>query len=75
MSRPKSNIFNWNHISEKLTPREVEELKTYYKTYHKKCWAYKQAMKQYKKLKLIGNSLSVVFAAGGVSFIGGIWWS
>ena len=29
-------IFNWNHISEKLTPREVEELKAYYKTYHKK---------------------------------------
>ena len=60
-------IFNWNHISEKLTPREVEELKAYYKTYHKKCWAYKQAMKHYRKLKLIGNSLSIIFAAGGLA--------
>ena len=54
----RRNIFNWNHISEKLTPREVEELKAYYKTYHMKCWAYKQAKKHYRKLKLIGNSFS-----------------
>ena len=63
----REKIFNWNHISEKLTPREVEELKAYYKAYHKKCWAYKQAMKKFKKLKLIGNSLSIIFAAGGLA--------
>ena len=60
-------IFNWNHISEKLTQSEVNELKLYYKTYHKKFWAYKRAMKYYKKWKLIGNLLSILFATGGLA--------
>ena len=58
-------IFDWNHISDKLTEDEIIELKACYQTYHRKCWAYKQAVKRFKKLKLLGNSLSIVFASGG----------
>ena len=60
------SIFNWNHISEELTKEEIDELKSYYRTYHKKCWAYKQALKKFKRIKLIGNGLSVLFASGGI---------
>ena len=31
------NIFNWNHISSDLTEDQIEELKSYYITYHRKC--------------------------------------
>ena len=65
MKETKKNIFNWNHISDELTNEEIEELKSYYNSYHKKCWAYKQALKSFKKWRLIGNSLSIVFASGG----------
>ena len=45
---PRKSIFNWNHISDELSDAHIEELKSYYKTYHKKCWAYKQAVKRLK---------------------------
>ena len=61
------NIFNWNHISEKLNENQIEELKSYYITYHRKCWAFKQAAKRFKKWKLLGDILSVVFATGGIA--------
>ena len=57
MSR-KKNIFNWNHISEKLNENQIEELKSYYITYHRKC---------FKKWKLLGDTLSVAFATGGIA--------
>ena len=60
----RRNIFNWNHISSKLTQPEISELKSYYQTYHRKFWGFKQAYKYYKKLRLIGNSLSVIFGVG-----------
>ena len=62
---PPKEIFNWNHISDELSDAQIEELKSYYKTYHKKCWAYKQAVKRLKKWKLLGNSSSIIFASGG----------
>ena len=65
MKEIRKGIFNWNHISDKLTEEQIEELKSYYKTYHKKCWAYQQAVKHLKKWRLLGNSLSIVFAYGG----------
>ena len=49
MKEPRKNIFNWNHISDELTEEQIEELKAYYQTDHKKCWAYKQALKSFKK--------------------------
>ena len=65
MKKPRKSIFNWNHISNKLTEEQIEELKAYYHTYHKKCWSHKQALKNFKKWRLIGNSLSIIFASGG----------
>ena len=63
----KKNIFDWNHISDKLSADEVDELKSYYLGYHRKCWVYKRAYKRYKLLKFIGNSLSVLTASGGIA--------
>ena len=66
MNKTKINISYWNHVSEKLTNEQEKELKIYYKSYHKKCWAYKQATKRLKKWKLFGNSISILFASGGI---------
>ena len=63
----KKNIFDWNHISDKLSTDEVDELKSYYLSYHRKCWAFKRAYKRFKLLKFIGNSLSVLTASGGIA--------
>jgi len=65
MKDKRKSIFNWNHISDGLTEEQIEELKSYYHTYHKKCWAYKKASKHLKKWKLLGNSASIIFASGG----------
>ena len=67
MTDKRTSIFTWNHISERLTKKQIDELKSYYSTYHKKCWAYKKALKKFKKMKLAGNSLSIVFASGGIA--------
>ena len=61
------NIFDWNHISNELTNDQIQELKSYYITYHRKCWAFKQAAKRFKKWKLLGDTLSVVVATGGIA--------
>ena len=66
MKEPKSKIFNWNHISENLKQEEIDELKGYYASYHRKCWAYKQAMKHLKRTRFVGNSASVIFGTGGI---------
>ena len=67
MKEPRKRIFNWNHISDELTEEQVEELKSYYHSYHKKGWAYKQALKTFKKLRLLGNLLSILFASDGIA--------
>ena len=66
MADRKKRIFSWNHISDRLTEDQVDELKSYYKANHRKCWAYKQAVKRYKKFKLIGNTISVLTGTGGI---------
>ena len=67
ISHGLEQIFNFNNVSEKLTDEEINELKSYYKTNHKKCWVYKKAYKKYRKWKLIANSLSIIFASGGLA--------
>ena len=67
MTDHRKSVFTWNHISEDLKVEDIKELKSYYQTYHRKCWAYKQAMKRFKKLKLIGDSASIIFASGGIA--------
>jgi len=59
------NIFNSNHIPDELTEEQIKELKAYYYTHHKKCWANKQAAKRFKKWNFLENSLSIIFASGG----------
>ena len=63
----RKSIFNWNHISKDLPKEQIEQLKEYYRVYHKKVWGFKQAYKSYKRKKYIGNSLALMFAAGGIS--------
>ena len=68
----KHNIFNWNHVSEKLTEDQIFELKALYKFYHKKYWLAKMTHKYYKKAELtcnIGSALLVVTGTvvGGVT--------
>ena len=58
---------NRKSIFDELTEDEVAESKSYYKTYHCKCWAFKQATKYYKRWRLMGNSASVIFASGGLA--------
>ena len=71
MKEPRKSIFNWNHISDELTEEQIEELKSYYGTYHEKCWAYKQASKHLKKWKLLGllTGFASSLATGGISLI------
>ena len=66
MPKQRKNIFEWNHISDKLNQAQIQELKEYYRVYHKKFWCYKQATKSFRRLKLIGNSLAILFASGGI---------
>ena len=66
MTKQRTSIFGFNHISVKLSKEKVDELKSYYQSYHRKCWAFKQAIKRFKKWKIAGNSLSVLFASGGL---------
>ena len=63
----KKYIFDWNHISNKLTRSQVEELKAYYKTYHRKSWAFKMIAKRMRKWKLLGNTVSVLTASSGIA--------
>ena len=53
------NIFNWNHVSEKLTDDQIYELKALYKFYHKKYWLFKMTYKYFKKAELACNIGSV----------------
>ena len=62
-----NNIFDWNHISDKLSEDEREELTSYYKVYHRKCWAFKRALKRYKYLRYFGNTVSLLTASGGIA--------
>ena len=62
-----NNIFDWNHISDCLSEDEKTELKSYYKVYHRKCWAFKRALKRYKNLRYFGNTVSLLSASGGIA--------
>ena len=62
-----NNIFDCNHFSSRLTEDEKEELKSYYKVYHRKCWAFRKALKRYKLLHYLGNTVSLLTASGGIA--------
>ena len=67
MVKTKKSVINFNHISEELTESQITELKSYYRTYHKKMWMYKAAYKRLKAWQLAGNISSIVFATGGLA--------
>ena len=51
MSR-KKNVFDWNHISDKLTEDQRSELKALYKNYHRLFKCYELKYKRLKRLKM-----------------------
>ena len=67
----KHNIFNWNHVSEKLTENQISELKALYKFYHKKYWLAKMTYKYFKKTELACNIGSALLVAIG-TIVGGV---
>ena len=67
----KHNIFNWNHVSEKLTENQISELKALYKFYHKKYWLAKMTYKYFKKTELACNIGSALLVATG-TIVGGV---
>ena len=66
-TKGKRDIITFNHISDELTESQIDELKSYYRTYHKKMWMYKKTYKRLKAWQLFGNISSVVFATGGLA--------
>lgn len=66
MLERKKSCFNWNHISPALSKSEITELKSYYRLYHRKAFAFKLAYKHYKRCKIIGQGASILFASGGI---------
>ena len=67
MTDRRRNIFDWNHISDKLTEDQIKELKAYYPTYHRKSWAHKQAVKRFKRLRILVYTSTIVFMSGGIA--------
>ena len=74
MKKSRKSIFHWNHISNKLTEEQIEELKSYYHSYHKKCWAYKQALKNFKKMEITWKPLVHHICLWWFRFKCSNWW-
>ena len=62
----RKSCFNWNHVSKDLSEEQIVELKSYYKSYHRKAFAFKLAYKHFKRCKILGHGLSILFASGGI---------
>ena len=45
---PLKSILNWNHISDELSDAQIEELKSYYKTYPQKVLGLQTSCKTYE---------------------------
>ena len=65
-------IFNFNHISKKLSDEKIKEIKDLYKYYHKKFWCYKKSFQHYQKMHLstnLGSAGLVIIGttAGGIT--------
>ena len=66
------DLFEFNHIDNRLSESEIKTLKDFYKHYHKKFWCFKKSFKRYKildeTLTLSGGGLVVVGTiAGGIT--------
>ena len=65
MTNRLRSIFNWNHISDKLSADQISELKALYKFYHKKYWLFKMTFKYYKKAELSCNIVAALLVVIG----------
>ena len=67
----RKSIFNWNHISDKLTEDQIKELKALYKNYHRlfKCYEWKYKKLKRLKLSLEMTSISLVTIGGIVGAV------
>ena len=74
MKELRKSIFNWNHISDKLTEEQIEELKSYYHSYHKKGWAYKKSSKTPEKMEIIEEFISRRIRIRRFCFQYSNWW-
>ena len=63
----KLSVFNFNYIDKNLTDESVYMLKNFYKTYHLKCWCYKQLYKSFKIKDLAINISSATLIAVGAA--------
>ena len=66
------NIFDFNHIDTSIDKTILEEIKAFYKHYHRKWWCYKQTYKHLKKVNfgMKVGSLSLIamgIVAGGIT--------
>lgn len=49
-----------------LSLEQEDELKSYYKVHHRKCWAFKKAYKNIKDLSLLATPSLLVTGSGGI---------
>ena len=61
------DVFEFNHIDNKLSESEVTTLKDFYKYYHKKYWCFKKSFKRYKFL-----DETITLSGGGLVVVGTI---
>ena len=59
-------IFDFNHIDPKIEPKELEEIKKLYKTYHRLWWCFKKLCEREKKLDLAEKISSTALIATGL---------
>ena len=69
--KQKIPIISFNYIDKDLPPETIDMLKEIYKTYHLKCWCYKQYFKSFKKKDLAVNLTSGILVATGAA-VGGL---
>ena len=67
----RKSMYNFNHISVKLSKEEIQYLRDLYSNYHKKYWCYKVKYKKLKKIKLCLNMSSLSLICIG-TIVGGI---
>lgn len=67
----RTSIYGFNHIDKSLNKETIDEIKSLYAYYHRKCWCYKSAFKYFKRLNLLVNISSAGLIVVG-SVVGGI---
>ena len=67
----KVPVISFNYIDKQLPPDTTKMLKEIYKTYHYRCWCYKQLYNSFKKKDLAVNLSSGILVATGAT-VGGL---